>query len=248
MRKLACCLMAAALLLPVASAQAVLIDLKTAAEPGPGLPGEIHYGESAYTSLNLFADFGIAVRISATSASAAHPLVYLDSGNAGMGVCPKVFTTAPVGSATNGTKNLCDPSDDDNVKYGERLRFDFDEAVVISKIWFNNNHDDDWSLIGDSISILLDGPHMFSGVVSDPGHPRDGDVVYESPMYFAKGDFAYITFYDPSCASNSGTQPCGDEFYLSAMEINRVPEPATLALLGVALAGLGLTGRRKRAL
>ena len=237
--------MAAALLLPLASAQAVLIDFKTAAEPGPGLPGEVHYGESAYSSLNLFADFGIAVRISATSASAANPLVYLDSGNAGMGVCPKVFATAPVGSATNGTKNLCDPSDDDNVKYGERLRFDFDEAVVISKIWFNNNHDDDWSLVGDSISILNDPPHMFTGIVPDLVGPRKGDVLYESSMYFAAGDFAYITFYDPSCATNSRTQPCGDEFYLSAMEINRVPEPGTLALLGIAIAGLGSARGRK---
>jgi hypothetical protein len=222
MNKLAKSLMAAALLVSAANAHAVVIDFKAAGEPG-GL-----YGESAWTPFNLLADFGINVQISGVKGG-NRAFAYLDANNAGMGVCGSVNSGAPVNIATHSGANRCNPSSDDNITVNEELRFAINEAIVVSKVWFNNNHDQDASLIGDSISVF-GNLHVFQ--VSDVDAARGGDVVYGSPISFAAGASGVISF-------------AGEQFYLSAIEINRAPEPGSIVLVTIALAGLGLARRRK---
>ena len=86
--------------------------------------------------------------------SGSSAFAYLDSGNAGLGVC-KTLDGSPAGNTAHpgSTANLCEPSSNDNVKSGETLHFVFNQAFVINGIWFNNNHDTDFSLLGDKIKI-----------------------------------------------------------------------------------------------
>ncbi|MEE4346566.1 MAG: VPLPA-CTERM sorting domain-containing protein [Paracoccaceae bacterium] len=68
---------------------------------------------------------------------------YFDSGNAGLGVCKILDSSAQ-----------CDPSNDDNVTSGEWVKLTFDSAVTLSGLSFRNaNH----NLINTSNSTLRIG-------------------------------------------------------------------------------------------
>jgi PEP-CTERM motif len=235
MRKLLGPMMAAALSVAASSVQATLFDFKAAADGS--------YGESAWSQFDLstFGSDGVNVKITGTK-DGSDAFVYLDSDKAGMGVCGSLNSsgTANLGKqlAKSGA-NLCSQSDDDNVTSGEKLNFAFNESVAIDKIWFNNNHDGDLSLMGDFITIFgVD----FMFVATDLSRGNDAMYVPVTPIIFAAGDNGEIAFYSgvPTLSAANG-----EEFYLSAIDINRVPEPGTLALLGFAIAGLGFARSRK---
>ena len=217
---------AAALLASAGTAQAVLVDFKKEAEP-TGL-----YGESAWQPFSLLANFGIDVDIDGIK-SGNRAFAYLDSNGAGMGVCGALVSGATTGAKPGSGSNLCNPSSDDNVTALEALQFTFKQNVIIDSLWFNNNHDADQSLHGDTINIF--GVNKVFGMADDdPSRSSSGidDVIYNGPIAFSAGQVALISFVD-------------EQFYLSAIDIRAdVPEPLSLGLLGLGLAGLGLARRR----
>lgn len=56
-----------------------------------------------------------------------------------------------------------------------------------------------------------------------------------------------LAFYSPSASHGQGFWPAIDNLRINEASANNVPEPASLALLGIGLAGLGAMRRRKTA-
>lgn len=195
------------------------------------------YGESGYSSLNI----GL-VSITATKSSLvtnANPtgsaFAYLDRGTAGLGVCG--FVT-DLGAQGNSGSNKCldaaggSAAGDDNVTTTEALSFVFSEAVTITNIWFNNNHDGGFGQDDIQDLINIEG-------VNYPALPG----IASSTWNMAAGISFDVAFVN-------------EEFYVAAIEFSRqpgggctencsVPEPGVLALLAVGLIAGGLVRRRK---
>lgn len=206
----------AALLVATQSASAGVIDFIDLTENA--VTG---YGESAWTSLNLSSD-GANVAITGHGA-AGQQYAYLDWGTAGLGSCGKVVSAGKVNTKSVGnTANNCDPSSDDNVTSREFLRFVFDTDVVITNIWFNNNHDGGFDVFD---MVTIDG--YATNVATGYAYGANGI-----------GTFNVAAGYNFDVAYNN------EEFYISAIEFARVPESSSLFLLSVGL--LGLVGARRR--
>ena len=219
------CKLAIALLsaLAIANANAVIINFQDMAKTDGTA-----YGESIWSTLTI-TDPSFTLNITGTN-SAGPAYAYLDSISggyaAGLGVCGtptdinKINTKYP-----NSGTNLCNPSDDDNVTTGEALHFTFNTNVIIDTIWFNDNHDSDFNLNGNQI-VIGGSNYLFS----NGGVHQDSYTL--SPYNVSASHTFDIAFYD-------------DQFYISKIDVRAVPEPATLALMGIGLIGLGFS-RRKR--
>lgn len=203
----------------VSSANAGIINFINLAD---GLGG---YGEGAWSSLNLSSD-GVNLSITGHSSddNDSTQYAYLDRGVAGLGSCKDVLNASLVNTISPGrTANNCSPSSDDNVTKKESLSFVFDRNVMISNIWFNNNHDGGF---GPGDNVKIDG-HVFRLAT---GYAGDANGI---------GSFAVNGGYEFDISY------LNEEFYISAIEFSAVPEPAALLLLCIGMLAV-FTARKNR--
>ena len=162
--------------------------------------------ERGYLSLDNYAGLTITASgpddLNADDSVDVNQYAYMDSrsganvANGGLGACMDVTSSYQ-----------CAPSSDDNVTFGESVHMVWDSNILITGIWFNNNHDGNRSLEGNTISIEGDG-YLFEaddfdatrssgdGTLSNAVALRNADFFYGVNRTVSSGSSFDISFFD----------------------------------------------------
>lgn len=189
-------------------------------------------GESAWKTLTVAGGLLSITATSTTPTGTAAAFAYLDRGTGGLGACKSLNATgtSKLNQKTNSGTNLCLDGSDDNVtgrgatEY-EALHFVFTSDVIIDKLWFNNNHDGDGSLVGNFINI----GGVATSFASQTGNNFNAWVATSAPIFVAAGTDFVLSYNN-------------EQFYVQGATFHVVAEPASAALAALGL--LAVVGSR----
>ena len=144
------------------------------------------------------------------------------------------------GGANSDTDNL-QPNLITGAVGDEILFFDFGTSVVLDTVWFNGSHTEHTAFTNNGRNDA--GDALFTLFYSADGVAYQATGPQTSPMnqeYLLTGITSAYSHWAVA-ATGWNSAPGG---YVEAIRYATVPEPATLALLGLGLAGLGLRRRK----
>ena len=106
-------------------------------------------------------------------------------------------------------------------------------------------------ITGTNLEFSIDGIDWFSGIGGGQSSFRPVPIVInmtELSMRTAEGDLysGFLTYFATTTGGAFGTHPGTGNVVGAALEIRAVPEPGTLVLFGIGVAGIGFTRRKKK--
>lgn len=205
-------------LLIISPAQAIIVDFINLTE----MPGG--YGEGGFNPLTITnGTTTLWATGHATNDDDNTQYAYLDWGRAGLGSCKDLVSPAMANTAHPGNKaNNCNPDHDDNVNANEFLQFVFNKHVLVTNIWFNNNHDGGL-VAGDQVTIGSSQYNVATGYAGGANGIGSFSLNAFSPL-----NVAYFN----------------KQFYVSALEYVDVPEPSSVFIFSLGLLSLLYVRRR----
>ncbi len=134
-----------------------------------------------------------------------------------------------------GVYHMTGDNSDDNITVGEMLTITFDQVIQLTRIALRaeGHNFTGWDT---GATFLFNGEKMFL-----PNGIGYIDLDVTGSMFTFAFDSTSLA------ASTNGQLPTGDQFYLSAMTVQAVPEPSTYALVFGGLAAMGFIARRRKA-